>query len=255
AYTLQSAAQHHLPVIVLDRPAPLDGIHVEGPPLAPEEQSFVGYFPGMPVRNGMTVGELAQLFNKSIGANLLVIPMQGWSRGDFYDETGLPWTAPSPNLRNLTEAVLYPGVALVEATNVSVGRGTDTPFELLGAPWINAVEFAAALNARRLPGVRFMPTSFIPASSQYAGQLCHGISLIVTNRETLGAPEMGIEIASALARLYPQQWDSSAMHQLAGSQALVDAIRSGEDPRAIAQGWDDSLTDFETLRQPFLIYH
>lgn len=255
AYALQTAAQHHLGVVVFDRPAPLDGIHVEGPPLSPDERSFVGYFPGMPIRNGMTVGELARLFNHTIGANLLVVPMRGWSRGDFYDETGLEWVNPSPNMRNLTAAVLYPGVAILEETNVSVGRGTDTPFELLGAPWVDATQLAAYLNARRLPGIRFMPISFTPASSHYTGTLCHGVSLIVTNREHLDSPEMGVELASALAHLYPQQWDSSAMHQLAGSRAVVNAIRSGEDPRRVAADWQPSLDQFKQLRDQFLLYH
>jgi len=254
AYTLQAAAAHHIPVVVLDRPDPLDGLDVEGPPLAPAEKSFVGYFPGMPVRNGMTVGELARMFNQTIGADLHVVRMQGWRRGDYYDETGLTWVDPSPNLRNLTETVLYPGVALVEATNVSVGRGTDTPFELLGAPWINGMQLAEALNARRLPGVRFMPIRFTPSSSHYAGQLCHGISLIVTNRELLDAPEMGVEIASALARLYPQGWDSSKMPQLAGSVDLVGQIRRGEDPRRIEQSWQAELEAFKKLRKQFLLY-
>ncbi|MGN6591886.1 MAG: serine hydrolase [Terriglobales bacterium] len=254
AYTLKSAAARHIPVIVYDRPNPIDGIHVEGPPLAPEEVSFVGYFPGMPVRNGMTVGELASLFNKSIGAELTVVRMQGWSRGDFFDETGLTWTNPSPNMRSLTEAVLYPGVAMIEATNVSVGRGTDTPFELMGAPWVKAPELAAFLNARRIPGVRFVPVNFTPTESRYAHQVCHGVNLIVTNRERLISPELGVELASALAHLYPQQWDSSAMPQLAGSKALVEAIRSGEDPRRIADGWADSLKAFEAERQSVLLY-
>lgn len=254
AYTLKTAATHRIPVIVYDRPNPIDGIHVEGPPLSPKETSFVGYFPGMPVRNGMTVGELARLFNQSIGADLSVVRMQGWSRGDLFDETGLTWTNPSPNMRSLTEAVLYPGVAMIEATNVSVGRGTDTPFELMGAPWVNAPELAAYLNARRLPGIRFVPVNFTPTESRYAHQLCHGINLIVTSREQLASPELGVELASALAHLYPQQWDSNAMHQLAGSQSLVDAIRSGEDPRRIAAGWADSLKAFEAQRQSVLLY-
>ncbi|MGH9393034.1 MAG: exo-beta-N-acetylmuramidase NamZ domain-containing protein, partial [Terriglobales bacterium] len=168
--------------------------------------------------------------------------------------TGLMWVNPSPNMRNLNEAVLYPGVGMIEATNVSVGRGTDTPFELVGAPWVHGAELAAALNARRLPGVRFMPIAFTPDSSHYAHQRCEGVSLIVTERERLDSPELGVELASALARLYPNNWDSSAMHQLGGSQALVDAIRGGEDPRRIAADWRDSLAEFEALRQKALLY-
>lgn len=254
AYTLQAAADRHIPVFVFDRPDPIDGIHVEGPPLAAAEKSFVGYYPGMPVRNGMTIGELARLFNARIHANLAVVKMLGWRRGDWYDETGLAWVNPSPNLRNLTEAALYPGVALVEQTNVSVGRGTDTPFEVLGAPWMEGVQLAAALNARRLPGVRFMPISFTPSSDKYAGQLCHGVSLIVTNREQLATPEMGIELASALATLYPQHWDSANMHWLAGSEAVVASIRAGEDPRRIAEDWAGPLDAFQALRARYLLY-
>jgi uncharacterized protein YbbC (DUF1343 family)/CubicO group peptidase (beta-lactamase class C family) len=254
AYTLETAARRHIPVVVLDRPDPLDGIHVEGPALAPAETSFIGYFPGMPVRNGMTVGELAHLFNRTIHADLHVVRMRGWSRGDFYDETGLAWVDPSPNLRNLDETVLYPGVAEIEYTNVSVGRGTDTPFELVGAPWIHARQLATYLNARRIPGVRFMPISFTPDASRYAHELCHGVSLILTSREQLDSPEMGIELASALARLYPQQWQPGAMPREVGSQAIVDAIRRGEDPRRIEADWQANLRAFEALRRRCLLY-
>lgn len=255
AYTLEAAKAHHLPVIVLDRPDPLDGINVEGPPLAPADVSFTGFFPGMPVRNGMTVGELARLFNKSIGAELTVVPMRGWSRGDYFDETGLPWVNPSPNMRNLTEAVLYPGIGMIEGTNISVGRGTDTPFEVVGAPWIKETELAQYLNARRLPGVRFVPISFTPGESRYAGELCHGVYIIVTNRDRLDSPELGIEVASALDALYPRQWDSTAMHGLAGSADVVAKIRAGEDPRRIEADWQDSLQAFEQERARALLYH
>ncbi|MGH9467684.1 MAG: exo-beta-N-acetylmuramidase NamZ domain-containing protein, partial [Terriglobales bacterium] len=254
AYALRSAAARHIPVIVYDRPDPIDGIHVQGAPLAPQEKGFVGYFPGMPVRNGMTIGELARLFNRSIGARLTVVRMQGWSRGDFYDETGLTWTNPSPNMRNLTEAVLYPGVGEIEYSNVSVGRGTDTPFEVMGAPWVNAPQLAAYLNARRLPGVRFVPISFTPTASHYAHQLCHGVNMIVVNREQLRSPELGIELASALYHLYPQSWKPADMKALAGSQKVVNEITSGEDPRRIAAAWQPAIQAFEALRQPALLY-
>lgn len=255
-FTLETAARHHLPLVVLDRPNPIDGIDVQGPPLDQADKSFVGYYPGMPVRNGMTVGELAEMFNDTdhIGADLRVVRMQGWTRGDYFDETGLPWVNPSPNLRDLNQAVLYPGVALVEGTNVSVGRGTDTPFELLGAPWIQETQLAAYLNARRLPGVRFMPIRFTPTSDRYAHEACNGVNIIVTNRDLLDAPEMGLEIASALATLYPNDWVSTDMHLLAGSQGIVQEILAGEDPRRIAGGYDDAVKDFEDLRQNYLLY-
>ena len=255
-YTLQAAAERHLPVFVLDRPDPINGISVQGPILSSSETSFVGFYPGMPVRNGMTVGELAEMFNQTlhIGADLTVVKMQGWSRGDYFDETGLPWVDPSPNLRNLEESILYPGVAEIEGTNVSVGRGTDTPFEWIGAPWIDGSQLAAYLNARRIPGVRFIPVRFTPASSRYAGQLCQGVNIELVQRNLLDAPELGIELASALAKFYPNQWQSDEMHILAGSQAVVDAIRSGEDPRRIAAQWQAGDDAFGAVRDRYLLY-
>lgn len=255
-YTLRAAARARIPVIVYDRPDPIDGINVQGPPLTPSEVSFVGFYPGMPVRNGMTIGELAELFNRTMhmGADLTVVRMRGWSRGDYFDETGLPWINPSPNLRNLEEAVLYPGVGLIEGTNVSVGRGTDTPFEWVGAPWIQARPFAAYLNARRIPGVRFIPVSFTPDSSRYAGRLCRGARIEVLDRSLLDAPELGVELASALNALYPKQWDSSRMAGLAGGDVVVEEIRAGMDPRRIAAGWETADASFRKLRRPFLLY-
>jgi uncharacterized protein YbbC (DUF1343 family)/CubicO group peptidase (beta-lactamase class C family) len=256
AYSLESAARAHKPIFVLDRPSMLDGIHVEGPPLAPSEKSFVGYYPGMPVRNGMTTGELATMFNDTLhlGADLQVVRLAGWSRGDYYDSTGLPWVNPSPNLRDLLETIVYPGVALVEGTNVSVGRGTDRPFEIVGAPWINRLQFAGYLNAQRIPGVRFIPTSFVPVSSRYARQVCNGVNILPTDRTVLDPIQLGLEIASALARLYPSQWNSSEMHMLAGSQQIVDAIRRGDDPAVIMESYQPALRQFELLRSHYLLY-
>src|SRR5678815_1114458 len=154
------------------------------------------------------MGELAKMFNteRNINAKLTVIPMAGWMRGDWFDSTALPWINPSPNMRSLTEATLYPGVGVVEGTNVSVGRGTDSPFELLGAPWIKAKELSLYLNGRGISGVRFVPTSFTPSASNYAGQKCEGVNLVLLDRNALDAPELGIELAAALHKLYPQQW-------------------------------------------------
>jgi len=204
----------------------------------------------------MTLGELAQMFNAehNIHAKLTVIPMQGWMRGDWLDSTGLVWTNPSPNLRSLTEATLYPGVGLVEGTNISVGRGTDTPFEAVGAPWINAREFAQYLNTRQIPGVRFVPVSFTPASSNYAGQLCHGVNLVLIAREFLDAPELGMELASALTKLYPQQFHLEKMLEILASQAVYNALARGEDPHRIALDWQDDLQKFQQVRERYLIY-
>ncbi len=255
-YTLEAAAQRHIPVFVLDRPDPINGIDVQGPVLDPTLRSFTGYYPGMPVRNGMTVGELAEMFNRTmnIDANLKVIRMEGWERGDFYDSTSLPWVNPSPNLRNLTETILYPGVSLVEGTNVSVGRGTDDPFEVLGAPWIHATELAAYLNRRVIPGVRFIPIQFTPSSSRYAHQLCQGVSINLEDRDILNAPELGLEIASALAHLYPRQWDSHEMFRLAGSHQVVQQILSRQDPRNIDVSEAAQRKAFMHTRGRFLLY-
>jgi uncharacterized protein YbbC (DUF1343 family)/CubicO group peptidase (beta-lactamase class C family) len=254
-YFLEAAAKTGTEVIVLDRPNPITGSFVQGPMPDPERESFVNY--GLtPVRHGMTMGELAKMFNaeRHIGTKLTVVPMEGWMRGDWFDSTSLTWTNPSPNLRSLTEASLYPGVALVEGTNVSVGRGTDTPFEVLGAPWIKAAEFAAYLNARQIAGVRFVPINFTPSSSNYAGQNCAGVNIILTRRNSLDAPELGIELASALHKLYPEQFHMERMIELLVNQSVYDSIAQEEDPRRIAQDWQSALDKFEQLRQKYLIY-
>jgi uncharacterized protein YbbC (DUF1343 family) len=254
-YFLEAAAKVGTAVIVLDRPNPLSGSVAQGPMSEPGRENFVNYGP-IPVRHGMTLGELAQMFNAehNIHAKLVVIPMQGWMRGDLFDSTGLEWTNPSPNLRSLTEATLYPGVALVEGTNVSVGRGTDMPFELLGAPWINARELTAYLNAREIPGVRFVAVTFTPFSSNYSGQLCRGINLVLTARKFLDSPELGIELAASLLKLYPQQFHVEKMTDILANQAVYDAIVRGEDPHRIALDWQDDLQKFEQLKEHYLIY-
>ena len=176
AYVMEEAAKRKMSVVVLDRPNPIDGFHIEGPTLDKSELGFTGYFP-MPIRHGMTLGELATLFNgeNRIGADLTVVPMKNWRRDEWFDQTGLPWINPSPNMRNLLQATLYPGIGAIEGTNLSVGRGTDTPFEQLGAPWIDGVQLADALNARRIPGVSFYPVRFTPTSSKYADEECQGV--------------------------------------------------------------------------------
>ncbi len=254
-YFLEAAAKAGIAVIVLDRPNPLNGAFLQGPLSEPGRESFTNYGP-IPVRHGMTLGELAQMFNAehNIHAKLSVIVMQGWMRGDWYDSTALEWTNPSPNLRSLTAATLYPGVALVEGTNISVGRGTDTPFEVLGAPWINARELSQYLNARQIPGVRFVPVTFTPFSSNFAGQLCRGVNLLLTDRDVLDAPELGIELASALLKLYPEQFHAEKMADILANQSVYNAIAKGEDPHRIALDWQDDLLKFQQLRQKYLLY-
>jgi uncharacterized protein YbbC (DUF1343 family)/CubicO group peptidase (beta-lactamase class C family) len=254
-YFLEAAVKAGISIVVLDRPNPITGAFVQGPMSEPGHENFTNYGP-IPVRHGMTLGELAQMFNAehNIHAKLTVVPMQGWMRGDWFDSTGLQWTNPSPNLRSLPEAALYPGVALVEGTNVSVGRGTDTPFELLGAPWVNARELAAYLNGRQIPGVRFVPVNFTPASSNYANQVCRGVNVVLNDREFLDGPELGIEIAAALSKLYPQQFRMDKMMEILASKSVYDALARGEDPHRIELGWRDDLRKFQQVRGRYLLY-
>jgi uncharacterized protein YbbC (DUF1343 family) len=208
------------------------------------------------MRHGMTMGELAKMFNteREINAKLTVVPMEGWQRGDWFDSTGLTWVNPSPNLRSVTEAALYPGVAVIEGTNVSVGRGTDSPFELLGAPWMKSRELAAYLNARGIAGVRFVPVTFTPTSAVYSGQTCEGVNILLTDRNGLDAPELGIELASALHKLYPADFKMERMQELLVSQSVYDALVAGRDPRRIAQDWQEDLDKFESMRKKYLLY-
>ncbi|MGH9521921.1 MAG: exo-beta-N-acetylmuramidase NamZ domain-containing protein [Terriglobales bacterium] len=255
-YFLEATAKAGIDMIVLDRPDPITGSFVQGPMSEPGTESFVNYT-SEPVRQGMTTGELAKFFNgeRHIGAKLTVVPMEGWVRGDWFDSTGLMWINPSPNLRNLIEETLYPGVCLVEGTNVSVGRGTDTPFEIIGAPWIDGKQLSDYLNAREIQGVRFVPITFTPeAGSKLGGQKLGGVNIVLLNRDFFDAPEMGIELASALHALYPNQFDMKRMHLLVGSQKIVDEITSGVDPRNIAAEWQEPLKAFMAVRKKYLIY-
>ncbi len=254
-YFLEACAAAKLPLIVLDRPNPITGSFVQGAVSDSGLESFVNYHP-VPIRHAMTMGELALLFNgeRKIGATLSVVRMQGWQRGDWFDATGLAWTNPSPNLRSLEAATLYPGVALVEETNVSVGRGTEAPFEVLGAPWIDGRQLASYLNARELSGVRFVPISFIPASGTYAKQLCHGVNILLTARNELDSPELGLEIASALLKLYPRQFAAERIADLLAERSSFQALLRGDDPRRIADGWRERLEQFARIRAKYLLY-
>ncbi|HEX8980801.1 MAG TPA: serine hydrolase [Parasulfuritortus sp.] len=255
AYAMEAAARRHIPIYVLDRPDPIDAAMVQGPMLDPGRTGFTAFYP-VPVRYGMTIGELARFYNAEagIGADLHVVAMRGYARGDWYDATGLAWRAPSPNLRSLAEATLYPGVGLLEGANVSVGRGTATPFELLGAPWIDAHVLADYLAARKLSGVRFSPVEFTPVASRYQGQACHGVRIEVTDRAALDSPALGVELAAALQRLYPDRFELDRTLGSIGSAAVLQSIRAGDDPRAIAAAWQPGLQAFEQRRQRYLLY-
>ncbi|OGP88391.1 MAG: serine hydrolase [Deltaproteobacteria bacterium RBG_16_48_10] len=255
-YAMEACAKKGIPFYVLDRPNPINASLVQGPVLDSNLKSFTGYFP-LPVRHGMTVGELAKMFNveKKIGVKLHVIKMRGYERSHWYDETGLLWLSPSPNLQSLTETILYPGVAMVEGANVSVGRGTMTPFELFGAPWMNGEELASYLNNRNFRGVRFIPVNFKPKSSRFKNQLCQGVQIVLLDRQTLDSPALGIEIISALYRLYPKDFQLDKTRGLIGSRKVLQAIKAGQDPATIVQDWQGPLEQFcSMLRLKYLLY-
>jgi uncharacterized protein YbbC (DUF1343 family) len=228
---------------------------VQGPVMEGDLKSFTGYFP-LALRHGMTTGDLARMFNEEnrIGVKLTVTAMAGYRRSAWFDETGLPWVNPSPNLRSLTQAILYPGVALAEGTNVSVGRGTDMPFELLGAPWIKGQDFSDYMNGRQIPGVEFQPAVFIPDGSRHQGRVCYGVRVILADRQTLDAGLLGIEVISALHRLYPGDFEIDKTLSLIGSRLVLQAIKEGKDPRAIARMWQEPLARFQKLRSKYLLY-
>jgi uncharacterized protein YbbC (DUF1343 family) len=255
-YGLEDAAKNHKDFMVLDRPNPITGVHVGGPVLDPDLKSFVGCFE-MPVQHGLTFGELAKMMNgeHKLGVNLTVIPMSGWQRGDWFDSTGESWINPSPNLRGLNAAALYPGVAMLEASkNYSVGRGTDAPFEQVGADWIRGVELAKFLNARWIPGVRVYPTHFRPESSNFAGKTIEGVRFVITDREAFDAYRLGLELAYALEKLYPGKLTFEANRFLIGNRKVLDAMKAGADPRTIVQNTSDSLLSFLAARSPYLLY-
>jgi uncharacterized protein YbbC (DUF1343 family) len=256
AYCMEAAAKHHIRFFVFDRPDPLGGEAIEGPMLEPDRASFTGYF-SMPVRYGMTMGELAQMFNveNKIGADLHVEAMLGWRRSEPYDQTGLAWIPPSPNLRTLNEAFLYPGIEVLQAGSVSVGRGTDTPFEVLGAPWIRGDEFSAALSSRHIPGIRFAPARFTPKSDIYQGEVCQGVAISITDRGRLDSMRVGLEIAAVLYRLYPDQFRIEKMIELLGSPSTVERLKRGDAPADIFSGWAADLDKFRTMREKYLLYH
>lgn len=255
AYAMQAAAQYGVQVYVLDRPDPITASVVQGPVFDLAHRSLTGYF-ALPVRHGMTLGELAEMFNAEyhLGAKLSVIAMHAYRRNLWFDETGLAWIDPSPNLRSLEEATLYPGVGLIEGANVSVGRGTAYPFELVGAPWIDGATLSRYLQARGIDGVQFAPTDFTPSSDRYAHKLCHGVRIAVTDRTRLDAPRLGIELAAALDRLYPDRFEIGETLSLVGSRQTLDAVEQGTDPRIVAMQWRDELDAFKTRRAKYLLY-
>ncbi|MGH9839271.1 MAG: exo-beta-N-acetylmuramidase NamZ domain-containing protein [Blastocatellia bacterium] len=252
---MEAAAKNNKPFIVLDRVNPINGEDVEGGLADLDKLSFIAYQP-IPIRHGMTVGELARLFNteRGIDADLQVVRVEDWKRSAWFDETGLTWINPSPNMRSLTQATLYPGVCLLEPTNVSVGRGTDTPFEVIGAPWIDGRKLAEALNNANLPGVRFVPLRFTPKSSVHKDAECGGVNIIITDRRVFEPVVTGLELAVQLKKLFPRDFSVERFNRLLVNQKIFDAFRSGADARAMRQIWESDLNSFRAIRRKYLLY-
>jgi uncharacterized protein YbbC (DUF1343 family) len=255
AYALEAAAAHGLDFYVLDRPNPINAAIVQGPVLDPSLKSFTGYFP-LPVRYGMTPGELAQLFNREnrIGAKLHVVRMEGYRRDMWFDETGLPWVNPSPNIRSLNQAIFYPAVGLAESANVSVGRGTPWPFEVIGAPWISAERLIQYLRQRHLSGVAFESAIFVPTTSRYRHRRCQGVRLRLVDRDALDAPALGLELLAALHRLYPGEFQIDPALSMIGAPEVLRAVKNGDDPQDIRRKWQANLDAFRRLRSKYLLY-
>jgi uncharacterized protein YbbC (DUF1343 family)/CubicO group peptidase (beta-lactamase class C family) len=254
-YVLQEAARSKIPLVVLDRPDPIGGAAVEGPVADPDRISFTVPY-AIPVRYGMTPGELLRMVaaEQTPAATIEVVKMRGWARALWYDETGLEWVNPSPNMRSLTEALLYPGIGLLETTNLSVGRGTDTPFEVVGAPWLDGRRLAAVLSARKIPGVTFTPIHFTPASSTFAGERCGGLRFTVTDRDALSPVALGIEIAVALRDLHPLHWQREKFLDLMANRDTFERLQKGDTADSIIESWRNKLEVFRARRARFLLY-
>jgi uncharacterized protein YbbC (DUF1343 family) len=255
AYCMEEAARAKIPFYVLDRPNPIGGAIVEGPMLDADKTSFTGYMP-MPVRHGMTVGELARYFNaeNNIGVDLHVISMEGWRRNYLFSDTGQLWVDPSPNIRNLLEELLYPGVCLLEGSNVSVGRGTDRPFELIGAPWIEPRRLAAELNAAHVPGIKYVPQFFTPSTDTNRGLKCGGVNLVVSDPEKLNSVLLGMTLISVLHKLYPREFEIDKTLRLLGNERALQALKAGQAPAEILRAGDLQMLEFLNMRQRALIY-
>lgn len=257
-YFLQASAANKVEVIVLDRPNPINGLAVQGPVSTPGIEDYTTPFPE-PMRPGMTLGELARMFNaeERIGARLTVIRMTGWKRGDWYDDTGLMWINPSPNLRSVSQATAYAGTALLEGTNVNVKGPGDAPFLRFGAPWIKGTELAAYLNARAIPGASFLPVSYVAATDKlypFAGQRVEGAEILLHDRARLDAPALGVEVVAALWKLYGKTFEIDRIDRLLHNRIVLDQIKAGVDPRAIATGWQPDLNRFKARRARYLLY-
>ncbi|OGG03673.1 MAG: hypothetical protein A3F83_02600 [Candidatus Glassbacteria bacterium RIFCSPLOWO2_12_FULL_58_11] len=256
ALCMQAASEAKIGFYVLDRPNPVGGTKVEGPVLEQELQgNFIAFYP-IPIRHGMTVGELARLFNAEFGirVRLEVIPMQGWRRKMYSDQTGLQWINPSPNMRSLEAAILYPGLGLSEATNLSVGRGTDLPFELYGAPYVDGKKLSAALKAHAIAGLVYRDTVFTPQAYQFKGERCEGVRAVVTDRDSLESVAAGLELLGVLKSLYPDSFDLSRIDLWIGRREVKQQLGEGMPAEQIIQSWQPELVRFKILREKYLLY-
>ena len=255
AYCMEEAAKHKISFYVLDRPNPLGGEIIEGPPLDSDKTDFVAYYP-IPVRYGLTIGELAQFFNSEnhINADLHVIAMKNWRRNYFFESTGIRWIPPSPNLRTLKGSISYPGLEILQNAGVSVGRGTETPFEEFGAPWMDGEKVAAALNAAHLPGLKFVSQPFIPVSGLYQGRRCNGVGIRIGDRAAVRSMTMGIEIAALLEKLFPKNFEIEKTIFLLGNAETVQKLKDGVPAAQIIASWQPALAEFDKTRRRYFLY-
>jgi len=256
AVCMEEAKKAGIEFVVLDRPDMDNGIDVDGCVLDEELRGgFASYYP-IPIRHGLTIGELAKLFNDhfKIGCKLEVVKMEGWKREMYYDDTYLPWINPSPNIRNITQVILYPGVALTEAANISVGRGTYAPFEVIGAPYIDGKKLADELNSRKLPGLRFEPISFVPDSTKFRGEKCGGVRIHLEHRDLLDVIPAGMNIVEALYKLYPTEYKIEANDGLIGSKSVPEKIKKGVPLAEIMKEWQPKIDEFKKIREKYLLY-
>lgn len=255
-YMVEEAAKQKVPIYILDRPNPIGGTAVEGPALEEKYVSFVGYLPGMPIRPGLTIGELARLYNgeKHLGADVRVIEMRNWRRGQFMDQTGAVWVNPSPQIRSLVQAILYPGVCLLESRLVWVKTGWDLPFQAIGAPWLRGRETATYLNARGIPGVSFIARRFTPDAGTFQGRECEGVEILLLDRNTVKPVELGVELVSAVMKFHPGRFNPDVVARLIGNEDTINRIKAGEDPRAIAATWRAGEEKFRDVRGRYLLY-
>jgi uncharacterized protein YbbC (DUF1343 family) len=254
-YCMEAASKHKIPFFVLDRPNPLGGERIEGPMLDKGRISFTAYF-SMPIVYGMTMGELARMFNaeNKTGADLHVVAMKHWRRSEAYNQTGMRWIPPSPNLRTVGEDFIYPGIETLQPGGISVGRGTETPFEVFGAPWIKSDTLLKDMADRSIPGVRFSATQFTPASGPYSGEVCNGLRIEITHRDTFDAIRVALEAADAFHRLNPERFDITKLTLLLGSAATVEALINYTPAVQIISSWSPDLAKFKVMRAKYLLY-